>query len=541
VPGSKRDGSPSHDARLRQILDQVRPRLPDVRELIVAHRSVASGIKGLTVAERVRLWEIREADGAPEPTTVIVFDDVIAGGSHFKAAALILQARYPDAEIIGLFLARRALGAAGQPGDAVSHGPKRRRATIPTCGRGMDDVTTDAVEALLQNNVPPVLMVRSGDLVRMRELEAVPLNQGKLVAEPVSVPGLRERLTRIARFTTHGPSGQREVYPPVEIVKNILARPAWPFPVLAGIVETPILRPDGTYLGIPGYDKATGLIYNPSAAIKSLVVPERPTVIEIQIAVRALLDDCLGDFPFFGPASRANALAMMLTPIVRHAVGCVPLAVVDAPEPGSGKGLLCSVAGLILTGRSLGKSSLPEGRDELRKTITALLLSGEPIVVFDNLDASLRSAQISAVLTTEIWCDRLLGVSRTVYPPNTVTWIATGNKIRLSKEMRRRCFRIELNAGIERPWLRHDFHHAHLLAWVTKNRANLLFALLTLVRAYVAAPHCEVPIPILGSFERWCTVVGTILGIAGVTGFLSDCVPQPPTRPARAKSAAANG
>jgi hypothetical protein len=49
-------------------------------------------------------------------------------------------------------------------------------------------------------------------------------------------------------------------------VEGIHAEKRWPgLYSLKGITETPLLRPDGTVLDVPGYDPTTGYLYAPSA------------------------------------------------------------------------------------------------------------------------------------------------------------------------------------------------------------------------------------------------------------------------------------
>jgi hypothetical protein len=43
--------------------------------------------------------------------TIIVFDDVLTGGKDFRVASDLLNAEYPQARILGLFLARRYFSA----------------------------------------------------------------------------------------------------------------------------------------------------------------------------------------------------------------------------------------------------------------------------------------------------------------------------------------------------------------------------------------------------------------------------------------------
>ena len=55
----------------------------------------------------------------------------------------------------------------------------------------------------------------------------------------------------------------------------------------------------------------------PSEGLEAVSVPDEPTDADVASAVKLLLDDWLGDFPFHEQADRANALALVLTPFVR--------------------------------------------------------------------------------------------------------------------------------------------------------------------------------------------------------------------------------
>jgi hypothetical protein len=79
------------------------------------------------------------------------------------------------------------------------------------------------------------------------------------------------------------------------------------------------------------------------------------------------------------------------------------------------------------------------------------------------------------------------------------------------------------------PWQRVGFRHPNLKQWVHDHRGELLAALLTVARAwFVAGPPSSPTAPPLGSFESWATIVGGILGHAGISGFLGnlDCLYQ---------------
>jgi hypothetical protein len=236
-----------------------------------------------------------------------------------------------------------------------------------------------------------------------------------------------------------------------------------------------------------------------------------------------LLHEMLGDFPFENDASLANMLGLLMTPCIRLAIdGQVPLALIDAPQAGTGKSLLASLVAEIATGGAAAMMNAPHEEEEWRKAITATLMGDNNIVTYDNLQSVLQSPQLAMALTAPRWKDRILGVSQTITVPQKCTWIATGNNIRLGGDLPRRCYWIRLDSRMSRPWTRTGFRHTELIRWVREHRGDLLAALLTLARAWFAAGQPPADVPTLGSFENWSKVVGGILAHAGVRGFLGN-------------------
>jgi predicted amidophosphoribosyltransferase len=56
--------------------------------------------------ERAKLLTLHEREVDPEPKAVVIVDDVLATGSHFRAAKMIVRKRWPHMRVIGVFLAR---------------------------------------------------------------------------------------------------------------------------------------------------------------------------------------------------------------------------------------------------------------------------------------------------------------------------------------------------------------------------------------------------------------------------------------------------
>jgi hypothetical protein len=389
---------------------------------------------------------------------------------------------------------------------------------IDITNRQLRDITDDALGALIAANNPPVIFLRSGDLVRIRIDE-----HGRLRIEILRESHVCGRLARVANFVRYTRTGAvRHVPPPLMVVRDLAALGRWDLPVLEGVVEAPTMRADGSILDAPGYDAATRLLYIPAPGLHIPTIPREPSREDVQRSL-ALLDDAFGDFPYVDEASHANMLALLLTCVVRQSFkGHVPLSLIDAPRAGTGKTLAVEAVSQITTGRTAALMSAPAGDEEFRKRLTSVLMDGPTVVTIDNVENKLSSPSFASVLTAHNWHDRMLGTTGMVTLPQRATWIATGNNIKLGGDMPRRCYWIRLDTQLARPWQRptEGFRHPNLLGWVSENRGDLLAALLTISRAWFVAGKPAAEVPPLGSFEAWARTVGGILAFAGVQGFL---------------------
>jgi len=203
--------------------------------------------------------------------------------------------------------------------------------------------------------------------------------------------------------------------------------------------------------------------------------------------------------------------------------GPTPLHLVEAPSPGSGKGLLVDVAVRIATGRDPALMSPPTDDADWRKKITSHLRNAPSAILIDNISRTLDSDALATVLTSLTWQDRLLGTNDEIRLPVRCVWIATGNNPTVSTDMLRRIARIRIHPPVDRPWEREskEFRHPKLSAWAVEHRAALLHACLTLGQAWIAAgkPMADLTI---GSYEQWAAVMGGILDVAGIPGFMAN-------------------
>lgn len=385
----------------------------------------------------------------------------------------------------------------------------------------LGDLTAQGLSALHAANEPPVLFVRAGSLCRI-----ICDENDRPAVEDIDKLSLRARLADVAEFSSINKEGKHIAQnPPLYLAENILAQGRWDFPPLVGVARSPILRRDGTICVKPGYDADSRLYYCCDPDLIIPPVPENPSEQEVRAAKEHLLD-LIDDFPFPDAAGIPNALAILLSILMRPVItGHVPLAIVDAPAQGTGKTLLVTVLGIVGVG-TVSAESVPDRQndDEWRKKITSLLLKGPPLVLLDNIpdNATIDAAPLAALLTADMWSDRLLSKNDIVELPARSIWVATGNNVRVAGDMPRRCYTIRMDANSERPWTRTRFRHADLQQYALANRGQLLASAFTLIRSWFAAGKPQASVPAFGSFQEWTATIGGVLAHVGIEGFLGN-------------------
>ncbi len=376
----------------------------------------------------------------------------------------------------------------------------------------------------------PLLFQQDGRIVRIRSTE-----HGTMV-QPLDYDSLRHHLDHAATFvsnkqTRDGAKSTSAEFPPIDIVRNIMAMPRWPnevFPVLKGLSPIPFFRTDGTLVNKRGFDVATGVWYEPTEDLEDIEIPESPTLVEVGEACEFLLEEFLYDLPFAELSDRANAMGFLLTPFSREMLGSlVPMLVVDAPVQGTGKSLLLKLFAMVATGQDIPMKSAATNDDEWRKVITSILTEAPPWVVFDNVEGKLDSASLAALLTSSTWSDRELGKNRILRMYNRTIWSATANNLEISQDLARRIVWVRLDAKTEFPDQRSSssFRHPNILEWTRMYRRDIITSLLTLIRYWVVK-GCPKGKKTLGSFEQWATTIGGILEPTSFLGFLDNADEQ---------------
>jgi len=335
--------------------------------------------------------------------------------------------------------------------------------------------------------------------------------EGCPVIASMPTPIVREKMAEniawmIEKETKDGWS-KVKVHPPAFAVNAIANRGWWPgIRFLDSVVESPVFRPDGTILCEPGYDEATSLYYEPTCDFPE--IPDNPTLDDAKAAAEFLFE-AVCDFPFEEPCYRSAWLASVLTPFARPAYGGpTPLFLVEANQPGSGKGLLCNVISQIVAGRQFTVTPYSQDDEEMRKKITAAAISADRMILLDNVSGSIGGPSLDAALTSDTWSDRVLGKSERIKDvPLKAIWYATANNVSLKGDIARRICKIRLQSQTDRPEARRDFRHENLAEWIGANRGELVAACLTILRAYWVAGRPKMECDPWGSYYGWSDAV----------------------------------
>lgn len=509
---------------------------------------------------RTRLEDLRQALPAPapghsappagdgaEPSIPIVFDELpeglrrlIAEGApegqrseQFHSAIAQLKEHGADADAIEALLSEHPGGIAAKFAGRLRGEIERcyvkaagrvraedefevlppdpaARPTIKIVGGNLHLMTSEAEAALVAAGEH--IYVRGSRLVRPI-VETVDAAHGRKTVTvrlvPVTEGYLIDRLGHVATWLKHDARSKEKwarADPPRPVALALLAREgSWSFRPLAGVLTCPTLRPDGSLLAAPGYDRATRLLLIDPPAMPA--IPQRPTRADAEAAL-ALLDGLLAEFPFEDAASRAVALSAIITPIVRGALPVAPLHATTAPAAGSGKSFVFDIVSTIQTGQRCPVISAGASEEETEKRLGAALLAGQPIVSIDNLNGDLSGDALCQFVERPLLDIRPLGQSALARIESRATVFASGNNLRVVGDMVRRVLLCSLDANAERPELRQFDRDP--LALILADRGRYIAAALTIVRAYVEAGYPGV-LPALASFSEWSRLVRSAL------------------------------
>jgi hypothetical protein len=318
------------------------------------------------------------------------------------------------------------------------------------------------------------------------------------------------------------------IHPPDWLVDGLMNRGEYSsLRQLAGIVEIPTPRPDGTLIQTPGYDEATGLLFEPEAEIEFLPVAERPTREEAEAAWREIRKT-VETIQFASDNDRSAWLAALLTVGGRRYVpGPVPGYAFIANRSMTGKTYSAALIHRILTGREPELNAYTADEEEVRKTLLSLAISPPPLFLVDNVPngCEFGGAAWDAVLTSRTVSGRLLGTNEVGSFPWTSVLFVTGNNLGFKGDTYSRMCLVNIKDDSLNPEERnHEVDGKTLDEYALGNRAKLIHAALTILRAYSIAGD-EVDLP-PSRYRAWDRTIRA--AVSWATGH----DPMPPRSPA---------
>lgn len=301
--------------------------------------------------------------------------------------------------------------------------------------------------------------------------------------KPFNEPLMQVTVEEAAIFVAHDAKGQpyREDVPP-KVISQMLKNPSDLVPKVSGLLAHPVVLPDGSLVAEDGLHERTGL-YLHGAAIDGL----RPyTREEASAAIERIRNGLFDEFDFASPLDALVAVGALLTAMNRRVMPSAPGVAVLASRQSSGKTTLARIVHLAITGHDMPVTTLSESTEENKKHLFSMLRRSPEMVCFDNIadGFTFRSPALAAMMTSDTFSDRLLGVSEDLRVQTNTFWAITGNNLSLGADEVSRWMVCRLEPKSARPEERR-FKNADVVQMVRRQRQRILRDIVGIVSGFL--------------------------------------------------------
>lgn len=286
----------------------------------------------------------------------------------------------------------------------------------------------------------------------------------------------------------------------------------------------PVFDKEFTFRG-PGWHPEVGILVHGPEIEPYIPSPTAPADARALRRLPRRLRELLQDFCFRDDPDILAAVGVMLTGLLmaQFVQAGKPIVLLDGNQPGVGKTLLARVFGVVLDALDPDVIHYTADDEELAKRICATLRGkAQSLVIIDNarlkaggsvsspvIEANSMAAQVSL---------RILGQSANYSRPNDLIWAVTMNDTRTSPDLVSRGLPIRFyHEGDPR---RREFGDRDPVVYAQEHRNEILGELVGMVDRWNQAgrppgrrPH---------RCTRWASVIGGILEVNGLTGFLAN-------------------
>lgn len=254
-------------------------------------------------------------------------------------------------------------------------------------------------------------------------------------------------------------------------------------PALRGVVECPILMPNGRLKLRRGYDPDSRFWLNVDPqAFESMA--EKVSREDAQMAY-GRLQKVLAGFSFAQESDEVAAVASILCAVLKPSVQRCPLIHIFASSPGAGKSSLTKALSLLPTRTgSATYLSFPSSEEEMQRLLASALRNSPKVVIFDNLKGDVVPyGALCTSLTEGHFSARVLGSNSLIDIRNESIFISNGNGVLPRQDMVRRTLLIRLSSqpfrAVDRSQTIEDLF--------TRQRIAIMTDALIIVRAWLTS------------------------------------------------------
>jgi hypothetical protein len=286
----------------------------------------------------------------------------------------------------------------------------------------------------------------------------------------------------IERHIEHVDDKGRAVHLGAPFVRHFLIRSDRVLPTVTAVATLPMVLPDGTILSGAGLDRKRGIVFRvPPELERLLPALQDCTPTCVAEAMQFLTDEWLRDVAT-DYAGKCVLIAAACSVLERLLFSERPAYFVTAGQRGGGKTTVINMIATAVLGMRAAAAGWSGNEEERRKALLSYLGEGLPMLVWDNLPRGLQIScpTIEKCLTTDAFCDRVLGVSETRTVPAYTLQMFTGNNVGPRGDMASRSLTARLSVDRPDPENR-AFTHADPIEWTARHRGSILKALYTVL------------------------------------------------------------
>jgi hypothetical protein len=329
--------------------------------------------------------------------------------------------------------------------------------------------------------------------------------------------GLEIEISDYVTFVQESLNGERYVAPPDRFLIHYLKYSRSKLPRVHAVVTMPLVLANGTLLDRNGLDRKRRAVFRVDPALLEFMPkPEECTEDDVAKAYKFLVDEWLVDVAT-DTEGKCVLLAYALSIIERVLFPERPVFFVTAGQRGGGKTTALIMATLAATGVKPAAAAWTNDSEERKKSLFAIFREGLPTVIWDNIPRGLGIScpHIERASTTEIYQDRILGVTQQGHAPAYTIMGFTGNNIRPKSDHASRSLEARLTAERPDPENR-PFVHPDPIGWTLDHRGEILRSLYVILLGNPQLrPECRREAQT--RFKTWWRLVGSAVEHAAET------------------------